>query len=166
MMTTLYDALNWMQNGKLQLLILSIGDEDISSRILEKITVENKKFFFFDYRDFSSNPMCLYEIWLDNEIYNIENFIDKLIKNIVVNVDICFIFDGFIINSTDLFGKNAYQYIYAIKSQNISDTSFSKESRNSKNWLKKVTQFQKANLSSTVLGGSYQSSKNTLNAKD
>ncbi len=138
-MTTLYDALNWMQNGKIQLLILSIGNEDISSQLQKNISQEIQKFFIFDYRENSVTPMYLYEIWLTNDIKNIEYEIEVLLKNTPKDIDLCLIFDGFLIDSVDLFDKESYQYIYAIKSHNEIHTAYSELLRNSESWLHKVT---------------------------
>ncbi|NVJ92750.1 MAG: hypothetical protein HWE34_13900 [Methylocystaceae bacterium] len=138
-MRNLYDILNWMQNGKIQLLILSMGNEDISSHLQKNLSHKIQKFFFFDYRDNSISPMCLYEIWLGNDIENIEDEIEILIKNIPSNIDLCLIFDGYLINLSDLFDTEAHKYIYAIKFQNELQTAYTELLRNSKSWLKRVT---------------------------
>jgi len=138
-MTTLYDALNWMQNGKIQFLILSIGDKNLSSEFQENISQEIQQFFFFDYRNTLGTPMCLYEIWLKNDIKNIQNEIKALVNNSPKDIDLCFIFDGYLINLTDIFDKEAHKYIYAIKFQNELHTAYSKSLRHSKSWHRKTT---------------------------
>lgn len=153
-MSKFYDAINWLQNGEIQLLFFIVGYKGDLNSIPEIKMTNGQNLNFYDYSEDSDYPIAMLEIRAKDEenSQSPENIVQQVFSmfNNRPEILIC-MFDGSYLSAEDLIDNKNYAHIYAIKTPDIEKFGFSDEHRYSDNWKSDVKLVQQQIIDSYQL---------------